>query len=153
MLTFVCADRYLGHADHFLANVCCDTSRDFEVKLVGERIGSSGLVSTTCSACGSLQRRRTSRNLRVPTGMYREILLDLAGDIHVDLARKPRCEPRQVRITHAQRRKPEIINFISPVRVPHVPYWSHQLSRMAACIAGTKFMRSRGWEDRRPEAS
>ena len=48
-------------------NVCCDTSRDVEVKLVGERIGSSGLASTTCSACGSLQRRRTSRNLRVPT--------------------------------------------------------------------------------------
>jgi len=54
-------------------NVCCDTSRDVEVKLVGERIGSSGLVSTTCSAPGSMQRRRTSRNLRKPAGMSREI--------------------------------------------------------------------------------
>ena len=62
----------VGFIFHY-PNVCCDTSRDVEVKLVGERIGSSGLVSTTCSACGSLQRRRTSRNLRVPTGMYREI--------------------------------------------------------------------------------
>jgi len=89
-------------------NVCCDTSRDVEVKLVGERIGSSGLVSTTCSALGSMQRRRTSRNLRKPAGMSREIWLDLAGDIHVDLARSPHCNPEQFEIAHAQLRMPDI---------------------------------------------
>ena len=54
-------------------NVCCDTSRDVEVKLVGERIGSSGLVSTTCSAIGGGQQRRTSRKLRTHAGMSREV--------------------------------------------------------------------------------
>ncbi len=137
----------------FLQNVCCDTSRDVEVKLVGERIGSSGLASTTCSALGSLQRGERAGTYEDPPGCpedsdwtQREIFTFISHGNHAANPGKseslmPNAANRRFSIS--SRRSESRMYRIGPV----------SLSRMAPCIAGTKFMRSRGWEDRRPEAS
>ena len=51
------------------------------------------------------------------------------GDLRIDFARTPRCDPGQFGTAHAQLRTPEIPDSIWRVRAPHVPYWPPQLSR------------------------
>ena len=58
----------------------------------------------------------TKENELEATKDHRDVernLLDLAGTLHVDLARTPRCNHKQFRIAHAQRRMPDIIAFLS----------------------------------------
>ncbi len=64
MLTFVCADRYLGHADHFLANVQMHAPGHWVGAEV--RLGScGGLHAMACSLYGVPIRHIVVRNGRM----------------------------------------------------------------------------------------
>ena len=79
---------------------------------------------------GCLLPPKPNRNRSYPTPQ--------TGVLRFNLAPTPLCSSKQFGTAHTQLRMPDIADSLSRILAPHVPYWSPQLSRTAAGIAGAK---------------
>jgi len=88
---------------------------------------SSRSAAATCSAFLGLQRRGFPARSVGP-----------GGTSSVRSRPGAYCRLHQVENAHTQLRRPEVAAFISRVRVPHVQYWSRQISRMTGGLTVNK---------------